>query len=173
MVGFEVRLVGGIGGVNFENTYLSWVVGTLHRKQADNARLALNAQTVNLIGKFKMLSKILRINLDFGNADNHFATRHIGRRFFIGESEQKFSVFVQKHLPKRRKVRLFGKVFFHTLKSGSKHLRGYVRIVGTIENMVGSGDSEHHTYHLGRMSAGKVVIERGKISIPIDSAHYA
>ena len=55
MVGFEVRLVGGIGGVNFENADLSWVV-TLHRKQADNARLAFNAQTVNLVGKFKILS---------------------------------------------------------------------------------------------------------------------
>ena len=71
VVGLQVLLIGFLGGIDFEDADLCRVLGTLHRVEADNTRLSFYTQTVHLVGKFEILLEVLRIDLDFSQADYH------------------------------------------------------------------------------------------------------
>ena len=84
-------LIGFIGGIDFKDANLCGVLGTLHRVEADDARLALYTQAIYFVSKFEIflearlalytqaiyfVSKfeifleVLRIDLNLSNADN-------------------------------------------------------------------------------------------------------
>ena len=71
MLRLQVLLIGGIRRINLKDANLRGVFGTLHREQADDARLTLHAQAVHLVGKRQIRFQVLRIHLDFSNAHNH------------------------------------------------------------------------------------------------------
>ena len=63
-------------------------------------------------------------------------------------------------------------ILLHSRKTLCKHLWCHVGIVGSIEQMVGRGDGEHHADDFRTMGSGKIVIESRKILFPIYLAHH-
>ena len=70
VVGLEMLLIGFIGGIDFKDANLCGVLGTLHRVEADDARLALYTQAIYFVSKFEIFLEVLRIDLNLSNADN-------------------------------------------------------------------------------------------------------
>ena len=69
VVGLEMLLIGFIGGIDFKDANLCGVLGTLHRVEADDARLALYTQAIYFVSKFEIFLEVLRIDLNLSNAD--------------------------------------------------------------------------------------------------------
>ena len=81
------------------------------------------------------------------------------------------NILVENHLAKRCEVCLVVQVLLHPCKALREHLRRDVGIVGAIEQMVGGGDSEEYTDDLGRVCAGKVVVEGTEVGLVVNVAH--
>ena len=65
--------------------------------------------------------------------------------------KQPIGILVEYHLAQRYEVGLFRKIILHPRQTLREHLRSDVWIVGTVEQVVGRGDSEQHANDLGRV----------------------